>query len=221
LIDVLMCLAAVEGLEISLAMFCRRSGAAASQIYRYFESWGDLREQAGLPREIDRSSYTARYSSDDLLAALRSAAEQAGSTVGLRVFSRLTGITAQPIYRVFGSWKGFKEAAGLPHQRQPAVPLEHTHESMLNLVRKMLTEHGGHLTQMEFCELTGVKRGVVYRCGGWERLRVKLGHFRNGHRLWLDPDDPLHAVLRDMYVPPPDFLWTPGSPSVVASDPGG
>lgn len=205
MIAALKSLAAEEGPDISVAKFCRRCGFSNTHIYYYFENWADLRTQAGLPPRVDRSRIHAVHSRESLLARLHTLAGQIGEDITLREFVHHTGISTQPIERVFGGWRAFKTAAGLDEHRKPGLPPVHTARSVRDRIEELLAEHEGALTLHDFIEKTGIGGEVIHRHGGWSRLRQELGYLPRGQRPWLAANDEMRSVLEQLF-PPEHFL---------------
>jgi AcrR family transcriptional regulator len=205
MIAALESLAADEGPDISVAKFCRRCGYSNTHIYYYFENWADLRTQAGLPPRVNRSRIHAVHSRESLLALLHKLAGRIGEDITLREFVHHTGISTQPIERVFGGWRAFKAAAGLGKHRKPGLPLQHTAASVRQRIEQLLAESEGSLTLHDFIEQTGISGEVIHRHGGWSRLRQELGYLPRGQRPWLAADDSLRSVLEQLF-PAEHFL---------------
>ena len=191
---------AADGREVSVARFCRESGFSNTHIYRYFENWADLREQAGLPGRVNRSRIHARHTEESLLAELRAVAKIEGEDVSLADFRYHTRISQQPIYRLFGTWHRFKEAAGLHEQRKPGLPARHDEESLRENLRKLVAERGSRITLHEFCRATGISGDTVYRYGGWGNLRRQLGLPGKGKRKKeVAPNDPNAEIINNLF----------------------
>jgi AcrR family transcriptional regulator len=204
-------LAEAHGPDVSVARFCRESGLSNSHIYRYFENWADLREQAGLPAFVDRTRIHARHTEESLIEALRAVVQEVGEDVSLKDSQYHTGISPHPIYRLFGRWQAFKEAAGLPRQRKPGLPARHDEQSLLERLREFVKERGSDVTLYDFCRETGISPDTVYWYGSWRQLRRKLGLTDCGRRPTWDPDDPNAHLIANLWDPAelldPPPLW--------------
>ncbi|MCA9111209.1 MAG: TetR/AcrR family transcriptional regulator [Planctomycetaceae bacterium] len=191
---------AADGDEVSVARFCRETGFSNTHIYRYFENWADLREQAGLPPRLDRSRVHARHTEESLIAELLEVAQIEGDDVSLKDFMYHTGISPHPVYRLFGRWHLFKEAAGLHEQRKPGLPSQHDEESLREQLRELVAERGSSITLHEFCRSTGISADTVYRYGGWHNLRLQLGLSGKGRRRKVvDPNDPKADIINNLF----------------------
>src|SRR5688572_12038854 len=82
------------GPNISIAGFYRETGITDRKVYQLFDNWSDLRIQAGLPAEVNRSR--TRYSREELLQQLHDLAAEIGDDISSTEFSSRTGISACP-----------------------------------------------------------------------------------------------------------------------------
>jgi AcrR family transcriptional regulator len=198
LIAALQKIAGEHGPDVSVTRFCRESGFSNTHIYRYFENWADLRAQAGLPPAVDRRRLFAQHTEAGLLDSLLAAAEEFGNDVSLSEFQHHTGISAKSIYRLFGSWHAFKDAAGLHERRNPGLPPQHDEERLLASLRELVQKRGSRITLHDFCRATGISSATLDRHGGWRHFRRRLGLTTKGRRPTSDPHDPLVADLFDL-----------------------
>ncbi len=168
------------GPNVSLTRFCREADIPHLQVYHYFENWAELRIEAGLPELVDRSLATARYTRESLIEALQQVAASVGPEVRLKDFQHHTGISSQPIYRLFGNWLDFKAAAGVTGARRRVSPGSQTWETLQEQLREAVKCMGRGITLLQFCDVTGLNSTAVHRLGGWGELRLSLGLSRCG-----------------------------------------
>lgn len=163
-------LAAKEGPNVSLRRLVKFLGRSEPYVMAYFDTWGDLREAAGLPRRRQRG-----YSAELLLDTLRKVEAEHGGPVSKRRFYHLTGISENACIRLFGSWREFREAAGLHEMASPGTPVRYTRELLLELMREQLPILGRRMTRNQFSKAVGISTATIDRLGSWTELRHELG----------------------------------------------
>lgn len=196
LVDLLKQVAAELSPDLSITRFCHAAGISSDRIYRVFGSWLDLRERAGLPREVQRT--LTRHTRESLLAALAEVVEHYGEDVGLKDFTRHTSISPQPVYSLFGNWRLFREAAGLKKHRKPGLPPQFTEEQLRQKLREVVEQLGPTVTLRQFCEAIGTSPSVIYQQAGWTQLRKSLGLSRRGRRRTTPSMDAMLSNLFDL-----------------------
>jgi hypothetical protein len=174
-------MAASSGPNLTLRGFCQQRNIPESRVYWDFASWRELRVAAGLPPHIDRSATSVVHTRESLLAALRPIVADVGPMVTLATFRLRTGISDSPIARVFGSWRAMREAAGLPARVRPEPDPRHSHDALVELLRKIGHERP-YITKREFCEENEIPMMTVDRVGPWSELRRKAYLPGNGSR---------------------------------------
>ena len=170
LVAALRALAEKEGPNVSLRRLVKFLGRSEPYVMTYFDTWGDLREAAGLPRRPQRG-----YSPEMLLDTLRQVEAEYGSPVSKRRFYHLTGISENACIRLFGSWREFREAAGLHEMASPGSPVRYTRELLLELMREQLPILGRRMTRNQFSKAVGISTATIDRLGNWGSLRAELG----------------------------------------------
>ncbi|MCA9112347.1 MAG: hypothetical protein KDA52_20495 [Planctomycetaceae bacterium] len=162
-------LADAEGPNVSLRRLIKFLGRSEPYVMAYFDTWGDLREAAGLPRRRQRG-----YSPKMLLDKLRKVEAEHSSTVSKRRFYHLTGISENACIRLFGSWREFREAAGLHEMASPGTPVRYTRELLLKLMQEQLPILGRRMTRNQFAKAVNISTATIDRLGNWGALRSEL-----------------------------------------------
>jgi AcrR family transcriptional regulator len=181
LVEAVREMAASHGPNLTLRKFCQQRNISESRVYWDFASWRELRVAAGLSPHIDRSAASVIHTRQSLLAALQPIVAEVGPMVTLAAFRLRTGISDAPIARVFGSWRAMREAAGLPARVRPEPDPRHSHDALVELLRKIGHERP-YITKREFCEENEVPTMTVDRVGPWSELRRKAYLPGNGSR---------------------------------------
>jgi hypothetical protein len=201
-------LAEQHGPNLTRLQFCRAQGISRSKILRDFDSWKDLREAAGLAREVDHSAAAVVHTRQSLLEALQQAVEAAGPEISLSEFSHRTGISLHPIERVFGSWRQFRTAAGL--EPQPRRSRQKLDREGVKHNLWLITRSRPYITQYEFCVMFDVTPATLNRLGPWTALRDELNldlrgsrrkdYWYNQHKDLLPPlevEEKMRAEMKD------------------------
>ncbi len=170
LIAALRELAAAEGPDVTKRQFAKHLGRSEPYVVAYFDSWCDLREAAGLPRKR-----RVGYSPETLVDTLVETETSYGKPVSRRRFYHLTGISPSICDRVFGSWREFREAAGLKEVATPGVPAKYSRDELLRLMREQIPDLGRQMTRNQFAKAAGVSVFTIDRLGNWGALRKELG----------------------------------------------
>lgn len=169
LIAALRELVEVEGPDVTCWQFVKSLGRSKRYVELYFGSWGNLREAAGLQRRR-----IAGYSPESLIDALREVEHESDRPVSRRRFNHLTGISPSTCDRVFGSWRAFREAAGLTAVAPAGIPPHYSRELLLQLMRGQIPVLGPDMTRNQFAEAVGVSTATIDRLGNWSALREEL-----------------------------------------------
>jgi len=163
-------LAESAGPDVSLRRLIKHLGRSEPYVMAYFETWGDLREAAGLSRRRNRG-----MSRETVLHQLLEAEKEYGQPLSHRRFSHLTGISLGTCSRLFGSWLGLREAAGLTERASAGVPVKYTRDDLLRMMREQLPVLGRRMTRNQFAKAVGVSTATIDRLGNWGALRRELG----------------------------------------------
>ena len=118
LLKTLQDLVARHGESLTLDEFCRHTGISATPIWKQFGGWSQFRRAAGLSPRGKKSAASAQFSHQQLCRMLVEAAGVYGDDITLAQFLQSAGISATPIYHLFGSWSALQQAAGLCVQRR-------------------------------------------------------------------------------------------------------
>lgn len=91
--------AAEHGSRISIKRFTRHTGISETVIYRHFDCWGDVREEAGLERRLKHQPW---YSKDDLLREFHKVVWRLRRFPTAMEFSKYAACTVGRLYERFG-----------------------------------------------------------------------------------------------------------------------
>jgi hypothetical protein len=124
------------------------------------------------------------HTRDSLIARIQAMAGDR-SRVGRREFERETRISRFQIIKLFGSYSGFIEAAGLARARN----LRLDDDTLLRALRNACLASGGIVSQLHVADHGGRSTGAyIRRWGTWRNVLVAL-------RGWIERHDPGFAFL--------------------------
>jgi Homing endonuclease associated repeat len=111
---------------------------------------------------------------EELLSLARELAQQHGESLTLTTVQRNIGISRARLLKLCGSWSQLRSAIGLspdgPHARNSL-----SNETIQDKLRAAIAQHGGNITQAQFCRMTGYSTNLIEkRFGSWAQLRQSL-----------------------------------------------
>lgn len=147
------------------------------------------------------SPSTPDLTRERLLTLVRDLASQHGASLTLTTVQRQLGISRNRLLNLCGSWTQLRADVGLaphgPHSRDPL-----SNEMIQEQLREAINQHGGNITQAEFCRITGFSSNLITkRWGSWAQLRqsVDLGPRARMKNHYTDQEifeDILQVVIR-------------------------
>lgn len=145
-----------------------------------FGSWSAALERAGIrPRQAPART---RYSDEELIAAIRRAADELGKAPTMKEMALLEGVPSPLTFRDrFGSWTSAIKAAGLEPNVGPGRS-RFTDEELIAAIRRFAQELGRSPLAKELAARDGAPspHTYVYRFGSWttalERAGLKPRH---------------------------------------------
>lgn len=129
-------------------------------------------------------------------------------------FYQHTGVSTAPIWRLFGSWRKLRDAAGLPESGRMGPIEKITTEEILNELKRRVEEKGD-VTKYAFCREIAISPTLMSRRGTWKELREAVNlpsQGRTGRSTWqLElladiPELPEVPELPELF-PPDESLW--------------
>lgn len=179
--------------KLSRSEFIKHAKVHSSTIEKRFGSWGQALSAAGLANLLNDSS--SAYTRDELLAAIRSAAEQLGSsTITLNQFIAHSGIGGAPVRRVFGSWAVALGATGLS---QSALGQRYTDEQCRENMLNVWVHYGRPSQHDEMNKAPSAvgSKAYIRRWGTWRKALAAFVAHTN------EPVSPTSTVEPDTNLP--------------------
>lgn len=195
LLEALKTLVATRGESVTLDEFCRQTGISSAPICRLFGGWGAFRHEAGLSRRGKKPS-PALFNHQQLCEMLIQAALVYGEEITLEQFLQASGISATPIYHLFGSWPALQQAAGLPVRRRRLSNSQLRALHMTRHVDALMESADPPVTLKELANRSGfTRREVEAEFGSWDELLELLMIETRGGRIERLTDEELEKLM--------------------------
>jgi AraC-like DNA-binding protein len=195
-------LIARHGEGVTLDEFIRETGISITPICRLFGNWSGLRQAVGLSPRGQKAS-PAVSTHEQLREKLLEAVQVYGETITLEQYLTAAGISATPIYHLFGSWTALQESVGLRPRRLSTRLARNCPRQMLRQVDEVMQHPDPPVTLKELISRTGLtRRQVEAEFGSWdELLEMAFVETRNGRleRLTDDELDRLYEWTRTIF----------------------
>lgn len=179
-------LVAEQGEDVTLAEFTQATGISITPICRLFGSWSRLRRAVGLSHR-GKSDATAVLTHEQVREKLTEAVLTHGESITLEQFLCVAGISATPIYHLFGSWTALQESVGLRSRWDRVRASQQRPWQMAAHVRGIMQDSHPPTTIKELAACSGLsRREVEAEFGSWEEFcQLLFIESRNGglHRL--------------------------------------
>jgi hypothetical protein len=187
-------LIARRGEGVTLDEFIRETGISITPICRLFGNWSGLRQAVGLSPRGQKDS-PAVSTHQQLRDKLLEAVQVYGESITLEQYLTAAGISATPIYHLFGSWTALQESVGLRPRRLSTRLASNCPRQMLRQVDEVMQHPDPPVTLKELISRTGLtRRQVEAEFGSWdELLEMAFVETRNG-RLERLTDDELEQL---------------------------
>lgn len=111
----------------------------------------------------------------EVLAIVRGLDAADGRPVSFRRFRRETGIEAETIHELFGTWRRLRQVVSGPRitRRQRR---RMTNQQIVEKLRLQIRKSGERVTEADFCKVAGVTIYQIHaRFGSWRHLRESAG----------------------------------------------
>lgn len=159
--------ALIQTPKITIDQFTALAKVHGSTLQKRFGGWRRALQAAGLGARVDDGG--RKKSRDEVLEAIKATASKLQKTIlTRREFEAHTGIADEPVRRIFGSWKGALEAAGLG---QSALGKRYTDEQCFENMLSVWTHHGRPPQHDEMNQAPSVvgSKAYVRRWGTWRK----------------------------------------------------